>query len=109
MNLAEVAIADPREDGEDGGQTESSTARNGAAPTVPEDPRFVAINEYFAANPEMVLGTHAPAPRHLRAWPDLHLPRPGDRGPSGSPARHRPVPAARLHPHPVGNFQHGRG
>ena len=58
IELAEVAIADPREDGRDSGQTESLAAE-AAAPTVPEDPRSVTINQYFAANPEMVLGTHA--------------------------------------------------
>ena len=29
----------------------------------------VEINEYFAAHPEMVLGEHAHAARHLRSWP----------------------------------------
>jgi N12 class adenine-specific DNA methylase len=58
IELAEVAIADRRDDGEDSGQTESLAAE-GDAPTLPEDPRFVTINQYFAANPEMVLGAHA--------------------------------------------------
>ena len=58
MTLAEIAITDPLEEGGDGGQTESLAAED-VAPTVPEDPRFVTINQYFAAKPEMVLGAHA--------------------------------------------------
>jgi N12 class adenine-specific DNA methylase len=60
IELAEVAITNPREDShdsEDSGQTESLA--EGDAPMVPADPRLVTINQYFAANPEMVLGAHA--------------------------------------------------
>ena len=34
----------------------------------------IQVNRYFAEHPEMVLGEHAHAARHLRPRPDLHLP-----------------------------------
>src|SRR6185437_12064169 len=65
IDLAEIAVdgppADATPDGSRNGNDEASLLSEAHAELgqAPYGPRTVAINAYFAAHPEMVLGTHA--------------------------------------------------
>ena len=61
MNLRELVLEDSETWGEEGGEdlpADDLPDEHGSAPRRHERKAVIAINEYFADHPEMVLGTH---------------------------------------------------